>query len=237
VPVALVFVGMACGMLLAAVGLMVWGRSRQVPKLSRAIRAIRWLAGTFLLAGALFAWLGDRNLAIHTSRFILMAVLATLPEIRHRRLPCSHPGGVMLILPALVLVGVSLFLKAEASGIEISGFPATIVRLVVIVCGGFGARALSQYLGAIAVQSPHSEEALLSATIAYALLTLIAGGTALVNLWQRGSVWTGIAEESRLASAWLAWSAAWPCPRRPVWWRALLMTVATLLLIILVMGW
>jgi hypothetical protein len=236
-PMTLICTGMACGALLATIGLMLWGSSRPVPRLSHAVRATRWLAGALLLVGTLYAWLLDHSLSAPAARFALMGALAALPEIRRRSSLQAHPDNALLILPALILVGGSLSWKAESGGSEPGDLPATLVVLALTVCGGLGARALGQRLSQISTQCPPVEEPPRSAAAAYALLTLVAGGTALVSLLRQGAVWSSSADEGRLASAWLAWSAVWAGPRQPAWLRALLMTIAALLLIVLVIGW
>ena len=237
VPTALVFTGMACGALLAAAGLALWGGPRQMSRLPLATRAIRWLAEAFLLIGVLFAWLGegDPSFSTPTSRLILMAALAAPPE-PHRR-HYSYWDNVILILPALVLAGASLFWRSEPVGIEMSSLPVVVVEVAVVVCSGLGARALGQGLSEVIASSPHVERPPLPTATTYALLTLLVGGTVLVNLWQRGSVWGGTTYEGGLAGAWLAWSAVWLSPRRPLWLRAVLTTTAALLLIVLAVGW
>lgn len=228
---ALSFAGMACGAMLAAIGLTLWGSSRQVSRLSHAVRAIRWLAGGLFLIGALFAWRLPSILSP-----ILMAALAAPPGIRRRH--HSHWSDVMLILPPLVLAGISLFWGSTSAGIEMetNSFLVTLTELAVVVCGGLGARALGQSFSDVAAPPPHGEEFPLPAAVTYTLLTLLASGTALANLWQRGAMWEGTVYEGRLAGAWLAWSAARFSPRRPLWLRAVLTIVAALLLIILAAG-
>lgn len=241
-PTALIFTGMACGALLAATGLTLWDGSRQVPRLSRAVRAVRWLAGALLLVGALFAWP-----LTPISYPILMAAIIAPPETRRRH--HSHWSNVMLVLPALILAGASMFWGSTFVGtfvgtfvrveIETSNFLVAVPELAVVVCGGLGARALGQSLRDVAAPPPHAEELALPTAITYALLTLLVSSTALVNLWQRGAIWGGTlyqSGEGGLAGAWLAWSAVWLIPRRPRWLRAILTTVAASLLIALAAG-
>jgi hypothetical protein len=109
--------------------------------------------------------------------------------------------------------------------------------LTAVVCGGLGMRALGQSLRKVAAPLPHTEQSAPSAAITYALLTLLASGTALINLWQQGAMWKGTVFEGRLAAVWLAWSAIWFSPRRPLWLRAALTTIATLLLVFWAAKW
>ena len=250
-PIALILSGMACGALLTTAGLALWGSFRQVPRLTHAVSATRWLAGVLLLIGALFAchqnghftkliaWQGNRGIPTPIARLILMAALAALPGIQrshHRR---SHRGNLVSILPALVLVGVSLFWKPglDGAGVETSSLPVMLMELAITTSAGLGAQALSQSLGEIISPPPHVEGPALSTSVTYALLTLLVSGVALVNLWQRGSVEGKTVYESGLAGAWLAWSAVWLIPRRSLWLQSVLMSTAASVLIILAVGW
>jgi hypothetical protein len=67
----------------------------------------------------------------------------------------------------------------------------------------------------------------------YLLLTMLIGANALANLWQRGMAWERSPGESGLLGVWLAWSAAWLCPRERPRLRAVLAAVAAVLLIVL----
>jgi hypothetical protein len=167
---------------------------------------------------------------------ILMAALAAPPPPTgaHRRRPAPWSDAIR-ILPALALAGAGLLWTSAPIGAGAGNPPLALVKLLgVIVCAGFGARALAQALSEITDPSPHLAW---PSAVAYALLTLLVGGTALVNLWQRGAVWDGTAGQSGLAGAWLAWSAARLGPRRPARLRAGLIIGAALLLIVLAAGY
>jgi hypothetical protein len=232
VQTALILTGMACGALLAATGLTLWGAPRQVPRLSLAVRTIRWLAGALLLVGVLFVW---RFTPV--SYPILMAALAAPPGSRRRH---THWSDAISVLPTLILAGVSLFWGTRPVGIEThthtSALSVSVTEWVTVVCGGLGMRALGQSLSNVATPPSHTEGATRCATITHVLLTLVVSGTALMNLWQRGTLWGETVYESRLAGAWLAWNAVWLSPHRPLWLHAVLMTVAALLLIVLNAG-
>lgn len=227
----LIFTGLAWGMLLAATGLALWDDFRRVSGVSHAVPVIRWVAGALLVVGALLAWQGDRSLPTPAPRLMLMAALAAPPAVHHLRL--SRWSNVWLILPALVLAGAGLLWTSASTEAGMGSSPVVLVEVAVIICGGLGARALAAVLSESATSSPHVEW---PSTAAHALLTVIVGGTVLVNLWQRGLVWDGTAGESGLAGAWLAWTAAWVGPRRPPWLRAALTAVAAVLLIVLAAG-
>jgi len=234
-PAIGVFAGLACGVLLTAIGLAAWEGSRQMSDLARAARVVNWLAGAILLAGALLAWWGDPALSAPASRLLMMAVLAAPVGTRrhHSKFwpkswpkPWSKPwGNVARALPALVLTGIALFGPFGPASTE-SG---VLVSLMLVVCGGLGARALGQALSL-------ASGAAWPCAAAYALLTLLVGGVALVNLWQRGTVWSGRPGEGGLAGAWLAWSAAWLSLRRYPRLRAGLIIVAALSLIVTVVA-
>ena len=228
-PTTLIFIGMACGALLAAIGLTLWGSPRQVPRLSYAVNAIRLLAGVFLLIGALFAWP-----LTSISYPIVIAALAALPGIPRQH--HSHWSDILLILPILILAGVGLFWGMTSAGIEMetNGLSITVAELAIIACSGLGIRALGQGWKKVIASLPQTDEFTLFAAATYGLLTILTSSTALTNLWQQGAVWQGSIYESRLTGAWLTWSAVWLSPRSPRWLRATLMSVALLLLIILI---
>jgi len=220
------FAGLACGVLLVAIGLSLWGGSRQTPDLSRATRAIGWLAGAFLLVGALLAWQGDPGFSGVASRSLLMAALAV--PVGNRRYHSSPWGSVMRALPALVLAGTALFWSPRPIGGASSDFPAALAEFVIVVCAGLGARALSEALSEIVVSIPRVEW---PSTATCVLLTSLVGLMGLVNLWQRGTVWGVTPGESILVGAWLAWSAAWLGGRWHPRRRAGLVIVAASLLV------
>ncbi len=222
-----IWAGLACGVLLTVMGLAAWESSRQMPGLARAVRALDWLAGALLLVGALLAWWGDPALLAPASRLLLMAVLAAPVETRcHHSKSWAKPWDhAARAIPALALIGSALFVPAGLASVE-SG---ALANLTLIVCGGLGARALAQALLSLPRSSPGVEWPF---PATYALLTLIVGGVALVNLWQRGAVWSGRPGEGGLAGAWLAWSAVWLVPRRSPRLRAGLTIIAALLLIV-----
>ena len=218
-----IFVGLACGTLLTAVGLAAWNSFPHLPVLSRAARAVGWLAGALLLIGALFAWPGSA-LAF---RLILMAALAAPPH-RRRDAPWND---VLLLLPALALAGGGLLYSLEHVQPEVGSHPATPVEIALLICGGLGARALGEALSNVAASTSPAEPS----SLAYVLLTLLVGGAALASLWQRGTVWAGAANEGALAASWLAWSAARLGPRQHHRLRAGLTIVAASLLVATVM--
>jgi hypothetical protein len=259
VSATLILPGLACGVLLAAAGLALWDGFRQVPGLSRAVDVNAWLAGALLLLGALLAWQGDRSLSMlvpspstllgvdsvegpalsgiegPAPHLILMAALAAPPPPTRTHRRRSAPwGATMRILPALALAGAGLFWIPEFIEIGAGNSSPALVGLGVVVCAGLGARALGEALSEIAGSTPHLERSFVAA---YALLTLLVGGTVLVNLWQRGAVWDGTPRQSGLAGAWLAWSAAWLGPRQPPRLRAGLIAAAALLLNALAAGY
>jgi len=240
VPLGLLLTGLACGMLVTATGLALWGRFHQVPGLGQAVQAIRWVAGPALLVGALWARLSDRSLSPMTSRLVLMAALATLPPARYW-IKSPRPrvqASVMLLLPPLILTGTALLLSQESS--DASGLPPVPpAEIAVTICGGLGVRTLGEALDKLVARVPRAEAAAGSAShtnqgsfvTTYALLTLVVGGVAMVSLWQRGTVGEGTDGENGLVGTWLAWSAAWVCPRQPPWLREALTVVAALSLV------
>jgi hypothetical protein len=242
VSATLILPALACGVLLGAAGLALWDGFRQTPGLARAVDSNAWLAGALLSIGALLAWQGNHSLSGPAlsgiegpaPHLILMAALAALPLPRIRRRRSAPWSETIRILPALALAGVGLFWTPGPAAAGAGNSSLALVELGVLVCAGLGAGALGQALSEMAESTPHLEWPFAAA---YALLTLLAGGMALVNLGQRGSVWDGTAGQSGLAGAWLAWSAAWWGPRRPNRLRAGLIAAASLLLIALAAGY
>jgi hypothetical protein len=232
VPTVVVFTGLACGTLLAAAGLALCDSLQQVPGLSKAVRGIRWMAGGLLLTGAVLVWQIDQSISTPALRLTLMAIWAAPPAI-HRQSYTAW-GNALSILPALALGGAGLFLTPSPTENGASGLAATLVGLAVVTCGGLGARALAQGLGQLTTSIPRLRRP--SAT-AHVLLTLLAASTGIVNLWQRGAMWGGNAGERGLAGAWLAWSAARLSPRQPPWLPTVLTAVATLLLVVVAVGY
>lgn len=187
-----ILVGLACGALLATIGLAAWDSFRPRPEISPAVLTVVWLAAGLLLAGAALSWWSDRALSLPASRLLLMAALAAPPSRRH----LSSWERARRVFPALLLAGAGLLFSAGGT----TGLPFALPALALVVCGGVGARALGDVLCSYRAGS--------SSAVAYALLTLLVGAMALVNLWQRGTIWGGASGAGALAGAWLAWSAA-----------------------------
>lgn len=258
-----ILVGVANGILLAAIGLELWGHKRHPRELARAVGTVRWLAGALLAIGAVLAWVREPGPAFPAPELILMAALAAPPGIHFHRRPLDW-RDTALILPALILAGAGLFRIASSAGVATQAALEP-MALPVTICGGLGARALGQALywtiaSASHVTSPALDPPRESATdtgeetssaspaiaegkprmpvesasaVTYALLTLLAGSVAIVNLWRQGTMWGATTGASGLAGVWLAWSAAWLGPRRPLRLRALLTVVAASSLIVL----
>ncbi len=232
-PTALITGGIACGALLTATGLALRDDLRQTSKFVHAVYAARWLAGALLLVGTLFTWQWNRGIPTPATRLILMAALATLPE-RHRHY--ARWGNTLSSLPILILAGVNLLWGPNLARVEIdqaNDFLTVVVKLTIAVCGGLGARALSQHFGEFTAPPPHIERPAPSTAATYALLTFLLSSTTLLNLWQQGSVWGKAAYGGGLAGVWVAWSAAWSSPHRPRWLQSALMIAATTLLVVL----
>jgi len=212
--------------------LTLWHCTRPMPRILRAVHVIRWAAGALLSVGALVWWQGSHNPCTPALQLILMATLAAPPGIDGRTVP--RRSHALLILPTLALAGAGLFWISAPSAPSTGNTPMAPLGLAVTVCGGLGARAASLALSEVVTSAPHVEW---PATAAFALLTLVAGSAALVNVWQRGTVWNGAGTGSGLAGAWLAWAAAWIGRRQPRWLRAGLTLVAAVSLIVLAAGY
>lgn len=200
------------------------------------------MAASLLVFGALLAWgsrlpaleglaktLGMPPAAGPVASLILMAALAIPFELGTRQRP--HWAQSLRYVPALLLAGTALVHMDGADvGAAVEDW-VTPIRFLLTVCAGLGARTLGQALRVITTGNGETER---PGTLAYGLLTLVSGSAALVNLWQRGTVWAGADSVMRggIAGAWLAWSAdrlasSWH-PRL----RALLTAAAALLLIL-----
>lgn len=238
-----ILVGLGSGMLVAALGLALWSGLRGMPHLSRGAGGAAWLAASLLVFGALLAWgsrlpaleglaktLGMPPAAGPVASLILMAALAIPFELGTRQRP--HWAQSLRYVPALLLAWTALVRMDGADvGSAVDDW-VTPIRFLLTVCAGLGARTLGQALRVIATGNGETER---PGTLAYGLLTLVSGSAALVNLWQRGTVWAGADSVMRggIAGAWLAWSA----DRLASSWHPRLrasLTVAAALLLILV---
>lgn len=240
-PVAML-VCLASGTLMAAVGLALWGGLRRAAGLFRGAGAAGWVAVCLLVFGALLAW-GSRLPALEplasgadmtgpegpVSSMILMAALAIPlePNLRKR----VHWSQSLGYLPALALSGTALGHMVRPGGIPLNSDWVTPIRFSLAVSAGLGGRALGRALQVIAAGTGDAERA---AMVTYGMLTFICGSAALVNLWQRGTVWAGSdpVMQGGVVGAWLAWSAhklasSWH-PRL----RSALTAIAALLLIV-----
>ena len=227
-----ILTGLACGALLTGAVLALWDGLRPAPGFSRAVRVIRSGAATLIAIGAVLAWPGDQFISRRALHVLLMAAVATPPGFHRRGL--SGWSHALLILPALALTATGVFWISTPVEADARSVSVTLAELALAICGGLGARVLGIALSEAIMRSPPD---VWTAKATYALLTLIVGGTALTNLWQRGTMWIGTAGESGLAGAWLAWSAARVGPRQATRLQAVLVTIATLSLVILAAGY
>ena len=247
--VTLLLVGLACGMLILAIGIALWSGLPGVPRAPIGGDGAAWMAASLLVFGALLAWgsglpalgwlpnsLGAAGLGGEVSSMILIAGLAVPLRAATREEP--HWSRCLIYVPALTLAGLALIGMAmpyeEVAGSEW----VTPIRFSLGVCAGLGAQTLGHALHVIAVGTGEIER---SRALTYGLLTLVVGSAALVNLWQRGTVWMGAAPAIRgcVAGAWLVWSADWlASSARVSRMRAALTVAASLLLIVVaVRGW
>lgn len=236
-----VLIGVAYGILVASVGVALWSGLRDMPRLSRAADGGAWLAAGLLLLGVLLVWgtglpafewlvtfLGEPALEGPGLSVFLIAALA-IPLGERREKP--HWSRVFLYLPAVVLAGAAWVWLIWSSGGSLHTDWITPLRFLLAVCAGLGARMLGR---ALQVMAAGIGEAQWSSRLAFGLLTVVSGSAALMNLWQRGTVWSGVDPVMRggMASAWLAWSADWLARDRDLRLRAVLTTLATVLLVL-----
>jgi hypothetical protein len=136
------------------------------------------------------------------------------------------------MLPALILVAISLYSVTGPVQPDAADFEPTLAGLALVAYAGLVVRVIGEALGSqVDPATPPSR--LFDAL--YVAFTLLIGGNALLSLWQRGVVWEGDDTESGLVGAWLAWSGAWLSPLHRPRLRAAFITGAALLLLILVM--
>ncbi len=247
--VMLILIGLACGLLTLAIGVALLRGLRDLPRIPIGEDSAAWAAASLLVFGALLAWgsslpalgwlptsLGATGLGGAVSSMVLIAGLAVPLHVETGEE--MHWSQCLIYVPALALAGLALVGMAipyeEVPGSEW----VTPIRFLVGVCAGLGARTLGQALGVIAAGAGEIEP---SRAITYAFLTLLAGSAALLNLWQRGTVWVGADPVVRgsVAGAWLVWSADWLAGSTSVSrLRAALTSAASLLLILVaVRGW
>lgn len=228
--------GLAWGMLLAAVGLMLWDGRGEVHGLSGALQIITWSASAILMLGALMAWggwfigRGHRSAARGIGAILYLILVAASAVPLGIRYPQRFSWSlVMPFLPSIALAGVALFRASTSGGVQVDGTPVTVVGISMAVCAGLGARAmggaLQEMMTETRVKWPFA--------VTYVALTSIVAGTMLTNLWRYGTVWgrEGYPMGGDTAAAWLAWSAAWLCTSRRPRLRAGLTLVAALTLI------
>ena len=240
--VVVILLGLGCGMLLAAVSFGLWGGFQGVWALARGAHIAAWGAAGVLVVGALLGWgsglpalesligvvdtgaLGGPVLSL-----ILMAALAVPLKMNVPRKVLW--SCALLYVPAWALALTALVRIVTPGAAIPSRDWVTPVRFSLAVCGGLGARALGQSLrrmvtGASYVAWPGE--------LTYGLTTLLFGAVTLVNLWQRGRVWSSADSvlQGGIVGAWLAWSADWLAPRRYRRLVALLTIAASLLLIL-----
>lgn len=240
-PVVAILVGLGCGMLLAAVSLGIWSGLRGKHVLSRGAYAAAWGAAGILVVGALLAWgsglpalesligvIDRQALEGPVLSLILMAALAI--PLKVDTPPRALWSCALLYLPAWLLALAALVHLVTPGAVVLRADWMTPMRFALAVCGGLGARALGYMLQLVTADIGHVDW---PGKLTYGLTTLLFGSAALVNLWQRGSLWAGAEPALRggITGAWLVWSADWLVPRRRRGLRAALTIVAVVLLI------
>ncbi len=232
-PSAVVFAGLACGLLLVTGGILIRGRATLVPGLPRAARSLGWMSAAGLAIAAALAWAEYGVGGAPAPRLHLIAALAAPVVLSRRRRPVA--ASVMPTATALVVAAMSIFwtwtagaVPGAASAVSLPSPSAAVASLVAIICAGLAARALGQALSDI-IDPPLSTDRLPG--LVYGPLTVLVAGVALVNLWSRGEVWAGTRAEVGIASAYLAWSGVWLSPRPHRRLRQVSVVAAALLLI------
>lgn len=235
-------VGLAYGALVTAVGIAFWSGFRDMPHLSRGADWAAWAAASLLVLGVLLAWgselpalewlvnsLDELTVEGSVASMILIATLAIPLGATYRE---EHRWSrVLLYVPALLMTAAALVWLIRSSGDDPNSSWVTPLRFSLAVCAGLGARTLGRSLQVMVEGTGQVEW---SGRLTYGLLTLVSGSAVLVNLWQRGMVWTGVDPVTRggIAGAWLAWSADWLARDADPRLRAALTTAAALLLVL-----
>lgn len=225
---SIVVTGLACGLLVGAVGLSLRSRSRPESRLRHAIQAIAGAATTlFFAASAVVIWQHHREAAstgqdlvagligaLQTApmRLVLMAAAGATPApSRLRREP---EGYAIALCPSVVAAGAALLAWSDPALADISVAPSQapllelLYSLALMASYSVGARALADGLADLVSAKPVLRT-VPTARAGYMLLTILVGGTALVTLALRGLPWGAAVGEVPPVAAWLAWSAAW----------------------------
>ncbi len=240
---AVIFAGLACGLLLVTGAILIRGRAALVPGLPRAARSLGWLSAAGLAIAAGLAWAEYGVVGAPAPRLHLIAALAAPVVLPQRRRPVA--ASVMPTAAALAVAVIGIFWTWTAGAVPsvASAVPAsadslpspsvTIASLVAIICAGLAVRALGQALSDIIDPALSTDR---RPALVYGPLTVLVAGVALVNLWSRGEVWAGTRAEVGIASAYLAWSGVWlsPSPYRRL--RPVSVVAAAFLLIWVVLA-
>jgi hypothetical protein len=127
--------------------------------------------------------------------------------------------------PALWLAGATLILGVERPSPAVDALMPTLLAFA--LCGGLAARALGDALVGLLAGATEAG----NAEATYLLLTLLVGGSLLVDLWRFGGWLGGRGATMALVGPWLAWVAVRFLPRRWARVRAAGAGFAALLLI------
>jgi hypothetical protein len=263
VQTLVILIEVANGALLAAIGLGLWGHERHPRELARAVGTVRWLAGALLAIGAVLAWVREPGPASPAPELILMAALAAPPGLPFHRCPLDWRDTALILPALILAGAGLFQVTSSTGATTQATLEPTALAITICGGLGARALGQALYwtiAPASRFTSPTPDPSSESATdtdeetpplspavaeedpgapmesasaVTYALLTLLAGGVTMFNLWRQGTVWGATASEGGLASVWLAWSAAWLGPRRPLRLRALLTIVAASSLILL----
>jgi hypothetical protein len=227
--VTISLVGIGLGTLLAAAGLVLWGRHRQVRGLGQAIRSMLWLTCGVLLLATLSVWMNGSHQHALVAKLIPVAAIAA--PIVGRRRSVQHDAAAML--PTLLLTGAGYCLVTSPGQPEPHSFELTLVDPVLIICAGLAVRVVSEALS-LQVDPATPPSRLFDAL--YVLFTLLVGGNTLLTLWQQGVVGKENPTELGLVGVWLVWTGAWLSARSRPRLRAALIAGAALVLNLMVLG-
>jgi hypothetical protein len=220
--------GVACGLLVGAVGLSLLVGPSAGLRRPPAVRIVAAAAATLLLGAGAIAfwehcsqalsngqglWRGVSNGLL--SRPVRLALMAALAAVPWGKLGSREPRtDVVFLMPSLAGAGLAFLLAPDVGStlpdavLADASVAAVLRAAAVLACSAISTRALAGSLAAIS--SPDETALQASASrLSYFLLTTVVGGTGLAALLLRGSPWGIAADEGALAAAWAAWTAVW----------------------------
>jgi len=204
---AIALYGLACGTLVAALGLAVWGYVQARPRTIQAAQVDVWLGGVLLAMGTFTAWATHH--AVAPAALVGLVAFLAIPFGAARSYQDAKRLSIRL-LPALALASAALLEATALEGPSPTGM-APIPAIASGLISGLGAQTLGRALGGVAEPPTETGTGL---RILYTLLTLALTGGALGLLLRQGSLRTAVALSGLSIGSWLTWTAAALLPAR-----------------------